>query len=279
MAIYAVGDLQGCKDSLAQLLDVLKFDPSQDKLWVVGDLVNRGPQSADSLRLVKSLGDAAIAVLGNHDLSLLAYAEGIRKARPGDTLEEILHADDRDELLHWLRHLPLMHYDATINTAMAHAGIYPKWDIESALGYAQEVEFMLRSDFYALFLKSMFGNQPRRWKKKLEGMDRLRFITNAFTRMRYITEELRLDFEQKNKPGKQPEELYPWFELPRKSKDSRIVFGHWSTLGFRTSHNVISLDTGCVWGGQLTAVQLDRDDHLLPPIQVCCKGSQKPDKC
>lgn len=269
MAIYAIGDIQGCFQSLQRLLEKIKFDPNSDQLWFAGDLVNRGPQSLDTLRFIKSLGESAICVLGNHDLHLLALATG-SSSKKHPTLMDVLHADDRRELLGWLRHQPLMHYDPDLGTALVHAGIPPQWKMKSALKRAAEVEAILRSRKYPGFLKHMYGNKPDQWSKTLSGHARLRYIVNAFTRMRYCDQNGRLNFRYNQRPGKQPKNLYPWFELPRKHPlKTRIIFGHWSTLGYVQQDNFVSLDSGCVWGRRLTAVRVGKDK--LKPISIKCR--------
>ena len=258
MAVYAIGDVQGCAVALEELLDDLQFDPKADRLWLTGDLVNRGPRSLDVLRMVKRFGRSAISVLGNHDLHLLAVAEGIKPVRPADTLKKILNAPDRDELLHWLRHLPMLHVDDDLKTLMIHAGVYPGWGIKKLKRRAAEVEAVLRGDGYREFLASMYGRRPGTWKGELDGMDRIRFITNSMTRMRFVTARGRLDFNAKGPPGRQPKHLVPWYEHPaRKCRSWRIVCGHWSALGYMRRGQILALDSGCVWGGALTAVRLD----------------------
>ncbi|MBD3669510.1 MAG: symmetrical bis(5'-nucleosyl)-tetraphosphatase [Gammaproteobacteria bacterium] len=259
MATYVIGDLQGCLDPLLQLLEQVGFDRQQDRLWFTGDLVNRGPQSLESLRFVKELGDSALTVLGNHDLHLIAVSEGHDKyLHRDDTLGDILAAPDRDELLRWLRHRPLLHYDEQRDLAMVHAGLPPQWTIQEARGHAREVESVLRSDDYRDFLDHMYGNQPDRWQADLTGHERRRFIVNCLTRLRYCSADGRLALDAKGKPGSQPEDTMPWFQAPkRKSRMTRILFGHWSTLGLYRDDNVIALDTGCLWGGSLTAIRLE----------------------
>ena len=262
MAVYAVGDVQGCAVALEELLDDLNFDPARDKLWLVGDLVNRGPRSLQTLRMIRRFGDAAISVLGNHDLHLLAVASGIKPARSTDTLKEILRAPDRDELMHWLRHLPMVHADRELRTLMVHAGVYPGWKAKQLFGYAREVEAVLRSNDYKDFLAEMYGRRPIRWKSKLKGHDRTRFLVNTMTRMRYVTRVGSLNFSDKGPPGSQPSRLVPWYLHPElRCKKWRIVFGHWSALGFMRSGRVIGLDSGCVWGGALSAVRLDSENQ------------------
>ena len=258
MATYAIGDVQGCHDELLVLLDRIRFDPSADQLWFVGDLVNRGPRSLETLRTIRDLGNSAVSVLGNHDLHLLAVAEGISRTKHRDTFGDILSAPDRDELLHWLRHRPLLHHGGEFY--LIHAGLPPQWNMEQATGLAQEAETALRSPDYREMLWHMYGNEPTHWDDHLGDWDRLRFITNSFTRLRYCTADGRMEFKQKGQPGTQPAGLLPWFEVPdRRSAGARILFGHWSTLGFHVSQDTYCLDTGCLWGGELTALRIDGD--------------------
>ena len=276
MAVFAVGDIQGCHEDLRRLLDRLRFDPDEDSLWLTGDLVNRGPESLEVLRFVKSLPKPAISVLGNHDLHLLAVAAGTEQPRKSDTFEEVLEAGDRDELLDWLRRRPLLHHDRELGYTLLHAGLPPQWDLDQAFACAHELERVLRGDDYADFLREMYGNRPSRWSPSLAGMDRLRFVVNCFTRLRYCTAEGELDLKSKGAPGSQPEGVMPWFEVPgRRSAGLHILFGHWSTLGAVRGHNVHALDTGCVWGGKLTALRLDGDDSGSW-YAVDCPGAQKP---
>ncbi|MGH8321900.1 MAG: symmetrical bis(5'-nucleosyl)-tetraphosphatase [Gammaproteobacteria bacterium] len=261
MAIFAIGDIQGCYDELRRLLDRVRFNPAEDTLWLTGDLVNRGPRSLDVLRFVKGLDEHAICVLGNHDLHLLALAAGVDKHKPADTLDAVLSAPDRDELLDWLRHRPLLHHDAALGYTLIHAGVPPQWDLETAAACAHELESVLRDGGHRDFLADMYGNQPNHWSPALSGMQRLRFIVNCFTRLRFCTADGRLDFTSKGAPGSQPESFMPWFEVPeRASATLHILFGHWSALGEVKGHNIYPLDTGCVWGGRLTALRLDGDD-------------------
>lgn len=261
MAVYAIGDLQGCLDEFKRLLDRLCFDPAVDRLWLVGDLVNRGPQSLQTLRFVRSLGKSAVSVLGNHDLHLLAtWAGGYDGPRPKDTIASVLRAEDAPELLAWLRRLPLLHYDEVLQTTMVHAGVPPQWDLEKARAIAAQVEMILRGEQADCFLRQVYGNEPDFWSEQLTGMQRLRFAVNGFTRMRYCTPAGRLEFDSKGPPGSQPEGLIPWFQLPsRRSRGQRIVFGHWSSLGKIewSTEQVFGIDTGCVWGNSLTALRLD----------------------
>jgi bis(5'-nucleosyl)-tetraphosphatase (symmetrical) len=255
MAIYAIGDLQGCLEPLERLLERIAFDPAGDRLWFVGDLVNRGPDSVGCLRLVKSLGPAAVAVLGNHDLHLLCVAEGIHGQRRRDTLDGVLSAPDRDELLDWLRHRPLMHVEGAF--AMVHAGLLPEWSVEKARGLAGEVEVALRGREWRRFLSVLFGNEPERWSDSLEGYDRLRPIVNALTRLRVCRRDGSMDMSFRGEPGERHDKRIPWFEIPRRDTGAHtLVCGHWSVIGLRLEERLITLDTGCVWGNPLTAVRL-----------------------
>ena len=256
MATYAIGDVQGCHAELMALLDRIRFDPATDQVWFVGDLVNRGPRSLETLRTIRNLGNSAISVLGNHDLHLLAVAEGISRTKHRDTFGDILAAPDRDELLHWLRQRPLLHQGGEFY--LIHAGLPPQWDMDLAARLANEAETALRSPEYREMLWHMYGNEPTRWDVRLGDWDRLRFITNCFTRLRYCTVDGAMEFRQKGRPGSQPSDLLPWFEIPgRRSAGANILFGHWSTLGFNVSQNTYCLDTGCLWGGELTALRID----------------------
>jgi bis(5'-nucleosyl)-tetraphosphatase (symmetrical) len=267
MAIYAVGDVQGCHAELVRLLDQIKFDPAADQLWLVGDLVNRGADSLAVLRLVKSLGDSAITVLGNHDLHLLAVAEGVAELNRIDTLDEILNAPDRDELLHWLRHQRLLH--AQDGYVLVHAGLLPQWSVAQAESLAREVEAALRGDNYVVFLARMYGNAPHNWDDNLSGYPRLRVIVNAYTRMRICTQEGEMEFKFKGEVEKIPAGYLPWFDIPqRASRDATLIVGHWSALGLLLRKNIIALDTGCLWGGPMSAIRLE--DRKL--FQVNCNN-------
>ncbi len=259
MTTWAIGDLQGCFDPLQRLLEKIRFDPTQDRLWFCGDLVNRGGQSLETLRLVHSLSIHSTIVLGNHDLSLLSIAERkeSEQRKVNADLQGILFAPDRDELLDWLRKQNLMHVDRTIGWAMVHAGLMPKWTIPLAEARAREVETTLHSGGeYRKLLREMYGDRPS-WTPKLKGTERERAIINVFTRMRYCTPRGRIGFEAKGTPGSQLPGLYPWFSVPGIVKrDERIVCGHWSTLGLMMGLGVHAIDTGCVWGGPLTALEL-----------------------
>ncbi len=274
MATYAIGDVQGCYEPLCRLLEYLGFSPSRDRLWFVGDLVNRGPQSLDVLRFVKALGDAAITVLGNHDLHLVMQAEGFGKPSEEDTLEEILAAPDRAELLFWLRAQPLFHVEG--EWALVHAGLLPAWDVAKAQALSDEVHAMLTSQDYRAFLSHMWGSEPAAWDDALTGWDRLRVVVNAMTRMRFVWPDGRMEFRapgSKGPPERAPAGTLPWYAAPgRRSADHRIVFGHWSALGFRQIDNVLALDSGCLWGGSLTAVRLE-DQRIF---QIPCGRAAKP---
>lgn len=275
MATYAIGDLQGCFDDLQRLLAHIDFDEKRDCLWFTGDLVNRGPGSLQCLRFVRELGVRAVTVLGNHDLSLLATAAGFRRLRSGDTLDDVLNAMDCDELLNWLRHRPLLHTDHSLNYTMVHAGLPPQWSLTDAAAYAREVETVLQSDSYPDLLANMYGNQPHCWSETLDKFERWRFIINCFTRLRFCTESGRLDLNAKGEPGSQPAGLLPWFNVHgRRSREAKIVFGHWSTLGCTQEENTYSLDTGCVWGGRLTAMRLDVPEPEYYSVE--CKIKQLP---
>ena len=260
MATYAIGDIQGCYDPLRRLLDEIQFDPDRDRLWLTGDLVNRGPKSLKTLRFVRSLGDAAVTVLGNHDLHLLALAsETLDFGNRFETLEKVLLAPDRGDLVRWLRHRPLAHYDEDLDTLLVHAGTHPKWSVKKTLDRAAEVEDALQGKKYETVLEKMYGNTPRKWSGGLKGYRRLRFIINTLTRMRMMTRSMGLNFTHTGSPWNARKDLRPWFEFDAPaSSGTRIVFGHWSALGLVVLPELISLDTGCVWGRQLTAVRLDK---------------------
>jgi bis(5'-nucleosyl)-tetraphosphatase (symmetrical) len=257
MARWAIGDLQGCCDELDELLARIHFSSDRDRIWFVGDLVNRGPQSLKTLRRVRALGDNALCVLGNHDLHLLAVALVGAKLRKSDTLSDVLTAPDREPLIEWLLHRPLAHYEPHSGDLLVHAGVVPQWSAVLTMELAQEVELALRRDARGL-LAAMYGDEPDHWQPKLLGLDRLRFTVNVLTRMRFLSADGRIDLKQKGKPESAHKHLIPWFKAPnRETGDLRIIFGHWSALGLHLEHNILGLDTGCVWGGSLTAANLD----------------------
>jgi len=270
MTRYALGDVQGCYDELRALVERIGFSADRDRLWFVGDLVNRGPKSLEVLRYVRALGDNAVVVLGNHDLHLLALAYGSKdKRKSGDTLDAILEASDREALLEWLLARPLTFLDSDHGDLMVHAGVVPQWSTQLAMQLAKEVEVALRDD-PRKFLDAMYGNEPDCWSPGLAGMDRLRFVINVLTRMRICTAEGRIDAKFKGKPGEVKAPFRPWFEFEeRASRDVRVVFGHWSALGYLNTGRVVGLDTGCVWGAALTALNLDAE---AAPVIVACGG-------
>lgn len=271
MATYAIGDIQGCYFSFQRLLDHIGFDLRRDRLWLVGDLVNRGPGSLEVLRWMVAHQDSIVAVLGNHDLHTLAVAEGYVSFHKGDTLQALLAAPDREELLHWLRHQHMAYVQNDF--LMVHAGLLPQWTCEQAVALGAEVEDALRSKDYRLFFAKMYGNFPDCWDDHLEGVNRLRMITNAMTRLRVCTNEGRMDFRFKGELKDVPVGFMPWFDVPsRKSIDKTIVFGHWSALGLQQRGNLAALDTGCLWGGQLTTMRLE--DRAV--FQVPCSPQDLP---
>jgi bis(5'-nucleosyl)-tetraphosphatase (symmetrical) len=274
MSTYAIGDLQGCFLTLQALLAKIKFDANTDRLWFVGDLVNRGAGSFECLRFVKSLGDRAVVVLGNHDLHLLAIAEGVAKTKALDTLDEVLNAPDRDALLDWLRRQKLLHVEGKF--AMVHAGLLPQWNWSQSRALAGEVEEMLRGKHYRHFLESMYGNNPDKWRDDLEGDERLRVILNAMTRMRAITADGRMNLKFKSGLAEMPKDLQPWFTLPhRRDGDVAVLAGHWSALGLHVTPNFIGLDSGCVWGRELTAIRLeDRAIFQVPSQEIAAGGGE-----
>lgn len=256
MATYAIGDVQGCYSELQELLAAIKFDPQADRLWFAGDLVNRGPNSLEVLRFVKNLGNAVV-VLGNHDLHLLSLANG--HPYKDHTMYDVLAAPDCQELIDWLRQQPLLHYDAKLGYLMTHAGLPPQWSLAQAQNYAEEVETQLNDDRYAEFLDHIYGNQPDTWREDLTGWDRLRYIVNALTRLRFCTPSGKLDLVSVGKAGSQPPGFLPWFQVQNRAcRDVNIVFGHWAALeGVTHTPQVFALDTGCAWGGSLTALRLE----------------------
>ena len=256
MSHYVVGDIQGCYAEFAQLLDMIAFDPARDRLWLVGDLVNRGPDSLSVLRRVRSLGEAATTVLGNHDLHLLTVAAGLRPAHRRDTLAAVLQAPDREELLDWLRRRPLVVREGEL--LLVHAGLLPSWTPADAVALSREVEAVLAAPGYRDFLSQLYGDQPARWQRGLVGYDRLRVIVNACTRLRFCSANDDMELQEKGGPQRSPPGFAPWFAHPeRKSAGSSILCGHWSTLELMFAPNVMMLDSGCLWGGTLTAIRLD----------------------
>ena len=269
MATWAIGDLQGCYDPLQRLLERLSFDPAVDRLWFCGDLVNRGGQSLETLRLVHSLRACSTVVLGNHDLSLLAIAERSQdeQRRVNPDLQRVVFAQDSGELLDWLRTRELLHVDRELGWLMVHAGLAPKWTTALAEKHAREVETRLHGDDYRNLLRNMYGDRPA-WSPKLAGIDRQRAIINIMTRLRYCSPKGRIAYEEKGPPGTQQPGLYPWYAVPgRVERDLKIVCGHWSTLGLFIGHGVHAIDTGAVWGGRLTALQLDTAELRVVQVQ------------
>lgn len=279
MAVWAIGDLQGCYGPTQRLLEKIRFDPARDRLWFCGDLVNRGGESLETLRLVHSLREQCVVVLGNHDLSLLAIAErkpeDQRKVNPD--LQRVLFAEDSATLIDWLRGRPLLHSDRELGWMMVHAGLAPKWTTQHAEKHAREVERRLQGDGRHKLLRNMYGDFPA-WSPALRGVERERAIINIFTRLRYCSPRGKIAFEEKGAPGSQAPGLYPWYEVPgHAARDLKIVCGHWSTLGLFIGHGVHAIDTGAVWGGRLTALQLDAEDLRLvqvPGREVATPGEQ-----
>jgi bis(5'-nucleosyl)-tetraphosphatase (symmetrical) len=271
--IYLVGDVQGCDDALARLLAECGFSPSRDRVVVLGDLVNRGPQSLAVLQRLRALGDAATCLLGNHDLHLLAVAQGVRTLRRGDTVQDILQAPDRDAWLEWLRQRRMAVVEA--GWLCVHAGVVPQWDTATTLALAAEVEAVLRGPELAAFLPLMYGNEPAQWRDTLQGAARTRFIVNTLTRIRFCNAAGRLDFKAKDGADAAPAGYAPWFAVPgRRSAGEPIAFGHWSTLGLTVQHDLLALDTGCVWDGALTAVRVDGGRRDV--LQVACDQALAP---
>ncbi|MCL4121675.1 UNVERIFIED_CONTAM: hypothetical protein GTU68_035208 [Idotea baltica] len=271
MAIYAIGDVQGCYDSLQYLLDKIDFSPEKDQIWFVGDLVNRGKKSLKTVKFVKNLGNSAVTVLGNHDVSLIAMHYGVIPVSP--SLKKFMKSKKREELIDWLRNRPVFHIDESLKMCMAHAGISPQWTLEQATSLAKEIEIPLRGESTGHWLKEVYGNKPNLWRDDLESYDRHRYIINAFMRMRYCNvKDGSLDFKLNGvpkikKPGSTKQ--VPWFLLnERQHIPLRIIFGHWSSLGYYHDDNVTSIDTGCVWGRQLTAVRID--EEAMPLVCQTC---------
>jgi len=278
--LIIIGDLQGCFEDFLQLLDKLHFNSKKDTLWLAGDIVNRGPQSLACLRYAKKNQTFCKIVLGNHDLHLIAASHKIRKPHKRDTIQEILDAPDSDELINWLRHQPLMRYHKKENLVMSHAGIYPCWSIKKAKKLAKQAEAVLQSDNYLDFINVMYGNAPERWptkgEKKLQGVDRTRFIINSFTRMRYVDHKLNLDMTENGPVGTQSPYLAQWFDHPsNKLKKTKVIFGHWSTVTIHKPDQFYPLDTGCVWGGTLTALVVQKKSPYQF-VSTDCAGALKP---
>jgi len=279
MALYLIGDVQGCDAALGRLLDTLDFSPSRDQLVLLGDLVNRGSDSTAVLRRLQRLGGAAQSVLGNHDLHLLGVAHGVRKAGRRDTLAELLAAPDRDALLAWLRQqsMALHRRIAGRDLLMVHAGVLPQWDVATTLACAAELEAVLRGPGLGDFLHAMYGNEPDHWDAGLQGPARLRVIVNALTRLRFCTAEGVMDFEAKEGLDDAPPGFLPWFDVPgRRTTDATVAFGHWSTLGYVSRPDLLATDTGCIWGGCLTAVRIGTTLDARERIEVHCEQAQKP---
>ena len=277
MALYLIGDVQGCDTALGRLLDEIAFSPSRDRLVLLGDLVNRGPESLAVLRRMAALGDAAACLLGNHDLHLLVVSQGVRRPHRTDTLGDILAAPDRDALLDWLRHRPMALHERGV--LMVHAGVLPQWSAARTMQLAAEVETVLRGADWHVFMHQMYGNQPDEWHDGLQGTARLRVIVNALTRLRLCTADGRMEFDTKDSSGADgaPPGFMPWFDVPgRQTADDVIAFGHWSTLGWLERSDLISLDTGCVWGGCLSAARIGADARDRELIQVRCPQARKP---
>ena len=275
MSVYWVGDIQGCDEPLGQLLDQIGFSVSRDQLYVLGDLVNRGPASLDVLRRLYRMGTSVQCVLGNHDLHLLAIASGARLPSKMDTLDEILQAPDKANLLHWLRHQSIALYKDQV--LMVHAGVLPQWSLPETLALASELEGVLQSDASDAFFMNMYGNEPAQWQSQLKGMDRWRCALNAFTRLRFCSTTGAMEFETKEGTAKAPEGYLPWFEVPgRQTANITIAFGHWSTLGAVARDDVWALDTGCVWGGCLTALQRNHVHDKPQRIDIKCPHYQTP---
>lgn len=266
----AFGDIQGCRDAYQRLL--AKVAPSADTpLWFAGDIINRGPESLATLRDLMALGNRAVTILGNHDLHLLSVSAGIRKSKKGDTIDDILAAPDVEDLLHWVRHRPIAHFEH--NMLMVHAGVLPQWDVTTTLELADEFQKALRADSWKETLASLYGNEPTRWKPKLKGAERLRVICNAFTRLRFCNAEGEMDFSSSGTLEMAPSGCMPWFDVPgRKTSDATVVFGHWAALGLIVRDNVIGLDSGCVWGEELTAVRLASHPAERTITQVECEN-------
>ncbi len=276
MATYCIGDIQGCHDEFLALLERLEFDPDSDRLWLTGDLVNRGPRSLAVMRYVRDLGDCATVILGNHDIHMLAAWSGASDLKKNDTVQHVLDAPDADELMHWLRRQPLLHEDPELGYVMLHAGLLPAWTLEQARDRAREAEAALGGEDFRELFDNIYGDTPDNWSDELTGWDRLRCIINAFTRMRFCDVQGRMRMDYKGPPGGQPDGLVPWFEVPGRKPmpaGQTLVVGHWSTLGYHEQEGLVALDTGCLWGGCLTAIRLDGERRR---ISQPCPGAKRP---
>jgi bis(5'-nucleosyl)-tetraphosphatase (symmetrical) len=277
MALYMIGDVQGCDEALGRLLETVDFSPSRDTLYLLGDLVNRGPQSLAVLHRLMALEGSAHCLLGNHDLHLLATAHGVRKPHRSDTVQDILNAPDRSALLDWLRHRPMALY--AHGWLMVHAGVLPQWDLTQTLALAGELETVLRSPGWADFLAGMYGNQPDFWSDSLRGAERLRVIVNSLTRLRFCSAQGVMEFDAKDGADTAPPGFMPWFDVPgRRTAGVPMAFGHWSTLGAVQREGVLPLDTGCVWGGCLTAARVGSAPGSFELLSVRCAQARKPGK-
>lgn len=277
MAVYAIGDVQGCFEELRTLLDTIGFNKDKDKLWFCGDLVNRGPDSLRTLEYIYSLRDNVVTVLGNHDLHLLATYFHHRKPGRKDTLDSLINSPNAEPLMQWLRNQPLIHHDAELGIYLVHAAIHPSWSMATALELAAEVEAVITSDKHVEFYRHMYGDKPHYWSENLKSWPRLRYITNILTRLRYMAPDLKVSLNAKGAPGSQLQGSTPWFDIPdRASANDRIIFGHWSTLSLveREYHNVYPLDTGCLWGGKLTALKIDSEEFEW--LSIDCEQQQEP---
>ncbi|KGM39453.1 biotin transporter BioY [Aquabacterium sp. NJ1] len=273
--IYLVGDLQGCCNPFERLLQTIDFSPSRDHVYILGDLVNRGPDSLGVLRRLRELDNSATCLLGNHDLHLLAVAHGVRKPHRSDTLDTILNAPDRDDWLNWIRQQRLAVHEH--GWLMVHAGVVPQWDAAQTVALAGEVEAMLAGPDLGEFLTRMYGNEPERWDDSLQGVPRWRCVVNSLTRLRFCSVDGTMEFATKDGSDGAPEGFMPWFDVPgRRTEGTPVAFGHWSTLGLINRDDLLALDTGCVWGGQLSAVRVDGATREL--IQIDCPQAQKPGK-
>lgn len=273
MAVYAIGDVQGCLSELEKLLKKIHFNQNTDQLWFVGDLVNRGPESLETLLFIQSLQHSAQCVLGNHDIYLIACYAGTQKCKPKSSLNQVLEHPEVDRIISWLREQPFIHHDEALGWTMVHAGLPPQWDLAAARYYAKELQTQLQSEHYIDLLENIYGEQPNQWHESLSHYDRWRVMMNCFTRLRFVDQYGCMDFTYKGPLGKQPEHLHAWFDLPRKSEEMKIVFGHWSALGLKNTSKLLGIDTGCLWGGQLTAARIDCPQTKIYSLD--CSAKQK----